>query len=87
MARIQLFQNMSDESANNKSIDYFFVFSEINDDLMFIPGVVLEPDYTKRELTKAEITATIKTGQTAKQFQYIQKLCRLNKNIQSYEKE
>jgi two-component system sensor histidine kinase YesM len=71
LARIHLFQKMSDESANNKSIDYFFVLSKPNDDLMLIPGEIMEQDYSKRKKTKEEITEAIKDGQKTEQFQYL----------------
>jgi two-component system sensor histidine kinase YesM len=71
LARIHLFQKMSYESSNNKSIDYFFVFSETNKDLMLVPGEVIETNYSEREKTKSEITHIVKNGQANKQFQYL----------------
>lgn len=51
LSKIRLLNQLSNNSVDNASIDYYIVYSTNNNDLMFAPGSIFETDYNEREKT------------------------------------
>jgi two-component system sensor histidine kinase YesM len=71
MSRIHIFQTMTNEINYYNTIDYFFVSSPLNDDVILIPGQE-DPVYARRQQIKLKATDYIRSCVSGSNYLYDQ---------------
>jgi len=59
LARSWIFRLLSEEIGKYKEADFFFVYSSLNDDAIYVPGDLTDTRYALRQAVRTEFTARV----------------------------